>query len=405
MATYRIGGQLIDDGDPGFAATMAAAYQNKLRPVCVCREPGAEMYVARVNGRHIIKRMPNSGGQHAPACDSFEPPAELSGLGEVMGTAIQENPEVGQTALKLDFSLTKIAGRAAPTPNGQEADSVRTDGNKLTLRGLLHYLWEEAGFNRWSPGMAGRRSWYVIRRYLLAAADGKVAKGDALGDSLYIPEPFSLEHKTEIEQRRMAHLGKACAMEKGGRRLMVVVGEVKEIAPSRYGYKIVFKHLPDFHFMVNEDLHKRLRKRFDMELSLWDAMESTHLMAIGTFGVGASGVASLEEVALMIVTENWIPFDSMFEKTVIDAMTHAGRRFFKGMRYNLPASRPLACVVASDTEPLPVAMYVLPPGSNDDYIEALTALMEESKLGRWLWRAGDGEMPALPDLHAAENNL
>ncbi len=360
------------------------------------------MYVARLNGRHIIKRMPNSGGQHAPACDSFEPPAELSGLGEVMGTAIQENPEVGQTALKLDFSLTKIAGRAAPTPNGQEADSVRTDGNKLTLRGLLHYLWEEAGFNRWSPGMAGRRSWYVIRRYLLTAADGKVAKGDALGDSLYIPEPFSLEHKAEIEQRRMAHLGKARAMDKGGRRLMMVIGEVKEIAPSRYGYKIVFKHLPDFHFMVNEDLHKRLRKRFDMELALWDAMETTHLMAIGTFGVGASGVASLEEVALMLVTENWIPFDSTYEKAVIDAMTQSGRRFFKGMRYNLPPSRPLACVVASDTEPLPVAMYVLPPGSNDDYINALTALMEESKLGRWLWRAGEGEMPALPELRAAD---
>jgi hypothetical protein len=177
-----------------------------------------------------------------------------------------------------------------------------------------------------------------------------------------------------------------------------VIGEVKEVAQSRYGHKIVFKHLPDCHFMMNDDLHKRLLKRFEVELGLWDALEDTHLMAIGTFSVGNTGIASLEEVALMSVTENWIPFESTFDQMVIDAMSRANRRFMKGMRYNLPSSRPLACLVASDTAPEPTAMYVLPPGATEEYAAALTELMDESKLAHWLWRAGEADMPALPAL-------
>ncbi|MYM53395.1 DUF1173 family protein, partial [Pseudomonas aeruginosa] len=154
-----------------------------------------------------------------------------------------------------------------------------------------------------------------------------------------------------MSQRRVAPMGEADTAVKGSRRLMIVIGEVKEVAQSRYGHKIVFKHLPDCHFMMNDDLHKRLLKRFEVELGLWDALEDTHLMAIGTFSVGNTGIASLEEVALMSVTENWIPFESTFDQMVIDAMSRANRRFMKGMRYNLPSNRPLACLVASDTLP------------------------------------------------------
>src|SRR3546814_10419832 len=78
-------------------------------------------------------------------------------------------------------------GRAAPTPGTGESDSVRTDGAKLTLRGTLHYLWEQAGFNRWAPAMSGKRSWGVIRKYILQAAADKTAdrKSTRLNSSHY----------------------------------------------------------------------------------------------------------------------------------------------------------------------------------------------------------------------------
>ena len=395
---YRVETVEIKDGDASWEHVLAHAQKNKIRPLCLCGPQGIEMYIAKVSGRHVIKRMPNTGRQHSPACESYEPPPELSGLGQVMGTAIQEDPEEGGlTAIKLDFSLSKVAGRAKPVAGGSETDSVKTDGNKLSLRGVLHYLWEEAGFNRWSPAMSGKRSWYVIRKHLIQASENKVTKGSALGDLLYIPESFSPDKAQEITQRRVARMSAAAASHKGTRRLMIVVGEVKELSPSRYGYKVVFKHLPDCHFMMNEDLHKRLLRRFEVEIGLWDAVENSHLMAIGTFGVSAAGIPSLEEVALMVVTENWIPFESTFDKLVIDAMTLASRRFMRGLRYNLASSKPLAVLVASDTVPA-TAMYIVPPGATEEYQESLDTLMQESQLGQWLWSAGEKDMPELPPL-------
>jgi hypothetical protein len=83
---------------------------------------------------------------------------------------------------------------------------------------------------------------------------------------------------------------------------------------------------------------------------------------------------------------------------VLDALTQQNRRFMKGMRYNLPSTRPLACAVASDTEPEPTAMYVLPPGASEDYAAAVDELIAESKLPSWKWTAGEAPMPPLPAL-------
>jgi hypothetical protein len=165
---------------------------------------------------------------------------------------------------------------------------------------------------------------------------------------------------------------------------------------ARYGFKIVLKHVPDAPFMLNEDLHKRLMTRFELEIGLWDAVAGAHLIAIGSFGVSDSGVASFEEIALMPVTENWVPFENNFDKLLIDAMTQTNRRFVKGLRYNLPHDRPLACMVASDTGKAPTAMYVCPPGANDDYQKALETLLASSPMQSWVWRASVSEMPPLP---------
>lgn len=396
MARYQLDAVVTDSADADFSAALARVHGTAVRPLCMCRNPGVEMYVAKINGGFFIKRMPSTGGNHAASCESYEPPPELSGLGQVAGSAIQEDPDSGTTALKFDFSLSKAAGRAAPTPSGKEPDSVKTDGNKLSLRGTLHYLWEEAGFNRWAPKMAGRRSWSVIRKYLLQSASDKTAKGTSLAELMYMPEPFAAEHKDAIAQRRLAQLGKCAAAEKGARRLMLVIGDVKEFAVARYGHKVVLKHAPDFHLMLADDIYKRIFKRFAVELELWNLLDVSHLVLIGTMSIGPTGVASLEEAALMCVSENWIPFESTADKMVLDALTAQGLRFMKGMRYNLSSTRPLACAVATDTVPHPTAMYVLPVSASEDYIATMDALIAESSLASWVWRVGDEPMPALP---------
>lgn len=373
-AQFQLGKLVFSEG-PQLDAALGEAHQAKVRPLCLCSARGAAMYIAKVDGRHLIKRMPGTGPDHAPHCDSYEPAAELSGLGEVVGSAIQEMPNEGRTALRFDFALTKLPGRAAPAPSASDRpSSVKTDGKKLSLRGTLHYLWGEAGFNRWAPRMSGKRSWFVIRKHLLIAAQDKVSKGAGLADLLYIPEVFRSEEKDEIALRRVAHLRRAAAVDHGARQLMIVVGDVKELAQSRYAHKLVFKHLPDYPFMLNEDLHSRLQRHFASELALWDAVESSHLIAIATFSIGATGLASIEEVAVMLTTDNWIPFETMHEKKLIDCMTEAGRSFYKGLRYNMASDRPLCALCATDTSPRETAMFIDEGVATEDQKAALAGV-------------------------------
>ena len=76
-------------------------------------EPAAPMYVARVAGQFITKRMPGTGVQHDPGCESYEAPPELSGFGDVVGRAIQEDADAGVTVLRLGFSLSRTGRRPA----------------------------------------------------------------------------------------------------------------------------------------------------------------------------------------------------------------------------------------------------------------------------------------------------
>lgn len=67
-------------------------------------------------------------------------------------------------------------------------------------------------------------------------------------------------------------------------------------------------------------------------------------MAIATFGFDDAGVASMEEMALVVTNEQWIPVEHVYDLELVAALTYAGRRVSKGLRYNLAGSWPLAPV-------------------------------------------------------------
>src|SRR3954469_15416257 len=184
---------------------------------------------------------------------------------------------------------------------------------------------------------------------------------------------------------------------------MLLIGEVKEFAAARNGHKLVVKHLPEHSFLLSEDPHRRMTARFEREITLWDAVRGAHLIVIATFGVAPAGVTAVEELALMVATETWIPIDHIYDANLVNALTEHRRRFIKALRYNLPASRPLAAAILSDTLPSPVALYVVPPAEPED-LRALESLVAESPLPAWVWTAGQDPMPAFPRAGGGENH-
>ena len=401
--TYAIGGRRFQIDTPGFAEAIANAHASHQRPRCLCLETedrqGIEMYVARLagpTGGYIVKRMPDTGRQHAPDCPSYEPPAELSGLGQVLGSAITEDPITGETTLKLDFSMSRIPGRSTIPVAGNASDSVATDGTKLSLRGLLHYLWDQAELTRWHPGFAGKRTWATVRKHLLMASENKLTRGGALRARLYIPEAFSVEQRDAINARRVAHWAQ-CAQASStpgkAQPLMLLIAEVKEIVPARYGFKAVIKHVPDQAFAVDEKLYRRLGRRFEPELSLWGAAGDIHMMMIATFTVSAAGVPTIEEMSLMPVTPQWLPIEDGFEKQLVETLVRDDRSFVKGLRYNLASGAALASATLTDCESTAPLLFVV-----NKVHDGCRSHREPNDLSVpvWLWHAYSEAMPPFP---------
>lgn len=402
QAAYEIGGRRWHKDQPGFAEAIAHAYEQQLRPRCLCRSDaesrGIEMYVARLLEGYIVKRMPNTGSQHATHCPSYEPPAELSGLGPLLGTAIIENPSTGQTTLRLDFPMSKMPGLSTlPAQSTASSSSARSQGNKLSLRALLHYLWDQAELTHWNPGFSGRRSWGTVRRHLLQAAENKLVQGHALLGSLYVPEVFSVEHRGAIQTRRQERWARNARKQSQSQPLLLMVAEVKEISPSRYGHKAVIKHLPDQVFALDDVLYRRLCRSFESELTLWGTEPDLHLIMIATFRVIEAGTPDILELSLMLTTAQWLPVDDGWDQQLIGALVRQGRSFVKILRYNTPGTQALVCATLLDCGDSLCPLCI----DRDHYSDALlladfTVPTPNPDIPSWRWSPTLGDLPALP---------
>ena len=371
---------------------LETAHGERGRPLCLCMAGGVQMYVARLGPVFILKRMPGTGSLHAPDCTSYEPPAELSGLGQVIGTAITEDPERGTTSLKLGFAMSKRGAKSNASRRDNADDSVVNDGSTLTLRGLLHYLWDQAELTRWQPAFAGRRTWATVRRLLLIAAEGKIARGRALLDRLYVPEVFNVRRREEIAARQTAWWTRDLQAGKRDRQLMVMVGEVKEIARARFGSSALVKHVPDQAFTLSDEIYGDTGRRFERELSLWGASGNLHMIMIATFGVNGVGVPTIEELSLMPVNAQWIPVEDVYDLQLVDRLLRAERRFVKCLRYDVAANLVLPTALLLDTPDSPGLLCVVRPGIDPPQIDTA----DTSAPRAWMWHIAQSEMPAFP---------
>ena len=360
-------------------------------------DPAIPMYIADIGDQLVIKRMPLTGGKHDATCPSYEPPYGLSGLGPLMGGAIKLDPTAGTAALKLDFSLSKRGAVAKSDGTTTAADSVRNESKKLSLRGLLHFLWHESGLTEWTAHWSGKRHWWQVNHHLNEAARLMEIRGEALVKRMFIPEPFRADDKTAIEQRRAQKLGPLFQTASGPKKLMVLVGEIKEFADARNGRQIVIKHMPGFRLYLEDAAWRSLQRRFETELMLWQSGETSHLIAIMTIGGTSAGIATVNEIAVMTVTEHWLPIENAYEQRLVDRVARLRTKSRKGLRFNLARGQPLANVILPEAKPLPLAMYLVPPDATEDFEVMLGEMIEaRPDLASWVWRVSDGEMPPFP---------
>ncbi|MBY3101294.1 DUF1173 domain-containing protein [Rhizobium laguerreae] len=397
MRRFLLNGVVCQEDDDAFDDLLSRAYRAKVRPHCLCCDPPVPMYIAHIGDQLIVKRMPLSGGIHGPGCPSYEPPYELSGLGPLMGSAIKLDTSAGTASLRLNFSLSKLGTTSKSGETSEAPDSVRADGKKLSLRALLHLLWHESGLTEWTARWTGKRHWWQVYHHLSEAAELMEVRGERLTDRLFIPEPFRTDDKATIEQRRAQRLADLFQASNGSKKLMVLIGEIKDFSDARNGRQVVIKHMPGFRLFLDDPAWRLLRRRFETELMLWQASDTPHLMAIMTIGGSPAGITTIHEIALMVVTEQWLPIENAFEQRLVERIARSPAKSVKGLRFNLARSQPLANATLLEASPLPCALYIVPPDAGEEFEAALNVMIDaRPDLASWIWRVSDGEMPSLP---------
>lgn len=384
MQRYQLGGRIIAATDAEFPELLAQAYALREKPLCLCQDGAAlALHISRRGGTPAVSRWPGTGAHHAPDCDHYAAPDLLTGLGQVRGSAVLEDEATGAAALRLAFPLTRAPARSAPTALTNDKPAVKSNGQRLSMRGLLHFLWDRAELTYWHPGMAGRRNWFIVRRALREAARTCRVRGDSLSGALFIPEIFKVDRKDEILSRRQATLAPVYASRDA---MMIVIGEIKSITEARYGERIILKHLPDWPITMDKDMARRFHQRVAAEQGLWNAGGADgHLVMAASFAIAPSGVPELIELSLMPVTAQWLPFESLAEQALLAKAVDEGRRFVKGLRFNLGSQVPIASLTLTDTGALATAVYLERFQSDMDYDRALETLRQVPGIAHATW--------------------
>jgi hypothetical protein len=391
---FSIRGRVVHGDAPEFQAHLAEVYETPERPRCLCIPGGVEMYVAR-HSKFVAKRMPGTGCDHHPSCPSFEPEPQQSGLGELVGEAVLELVP-GQIQLRVDFPWTRTVGRSVPRGEASEAAEVEAPRRRMSLRALMHFLFERAGFNRWSPAMEGKRNQGVLHKYLLAASEGILVKGVPLGERLYVPEAFNESTKADAARRRRDKLAILRPRE-GHSPLAVVIGEFKVSESTALGRRVWIKHMPDAPLLAANKTWERVERVFAPLLEARDA-DSGHkvrLVMAALIRARREHTYEIDAASLMLTNENWIPIEGIHELPLLQALAVQQRRFMKPLRYDAKSAAGFPNALLLDVGPVPLPLHVI-----SDFMTAKDRSEKEKAVrsgeaASWLWRNTEA-MPPLP---------
>ena len=393
---YFIKGRTYSAADPGLQDALAQVYGSPERPRCLCVSGGIEMYIAR-HAEYVVKRMPDTGHLHHPTCPSFEPEPGMSGLGELVGEAIIEHSP-DQVEVRTDFAMSRLPGKAVPRGEAViDPAEVHAPRKRMSLRALLHFLYERAGFNRWYPAMEGRRNQGVLHKYLSEAARGVTVKGASLDERLYVPEPFRVELKDEIGERRRKKLALLLSPEDAVHyKMAIIVGEYNGSEQTVFGRRIVVKHMPDVPLYIENKAWERVERSYAPTLQARDAdvPRKPRVMMAALVYAKREHVYQVDMVSMMLTTDQWIPLDGLHELPLIEELQREQRVFMKPLRYDAKSAAAFPNVLLLDSGKVPLPLHAVSP-----FADAKERSIKQKSLAgspsAWVWRI-DQNMPPLP---------
>lgn len=330
---YSVKFQLDSEFAKSWKSVLRAAH-GTTHAVCVCPGRGERKLAIKrrdTTDDYHLARFPGKGADHANECRFYAPAPESSGM-QAYDRGVVDEGDDGVLRIRLAHGLSVLPPKedADPAPLvAPAAPGVRKPA--MTLLGLLHLLWQEARLNVWYPAMAGKRTGFVVSS-LLAKAAARISAGRVRVDEvLLLPadkdSPAAKANQARVENALSRNL-----------RMMVVAPLARYDAEKHAGLldRLPLSKpfgIPPAYLQNGQWAH--CHRSFRQEISAW--IHGGQVMAIAHIEV-KQGIkwpqASVLDLALMPVSEQWIPFDSSYEALIEAKLRDEGRAFEKPMRFD-----------------------------------------------------------------------
>lgn len=400
--TYTDGYQTLADHALKWKGVLEKAH-SKAVINCLCDGNGdkrlAVRHMSESDSFHL-SRFPHTGSQHALNCLYYCADRSKSGLGAYSKGVVEELSD-GGLKVKLGLSLRKQDAAQPKEPKAASSTGPRVSKPSMSLLGLLNLLWSEAGLHSWSPAMTGKRNLGLVHHYLVDQA-GKIQVGrQRLIDSLVIATSSSTGKQPDANAQRVKS-----AIERN--RRLVVIAPLAAHSQEREG-GIGYLAISGFHgvprLIMSADLWSNAKRQFPRAISAW--RQGLKIIAIVQADKPMSAAsASTLSIALMPVSEEWIPVESSYEALIEKKLRTEGRRFNKPLRFDAAEQLvfPDFWLVDVNTAEYPLEVF----GRADSaYVarkqEKITHYEQEyGPDGWWSWNAAaDPHALAIPDFPAS----
>jgi len=308
-----------------FREWFEEARTNPGHAICQCVTPGRRLQVRPRNGLFHLAIWPRDRANHQSACDFSKTPDHLTGASGYTEKALKERDD-GSVDIKADFSLkVRTADRNTPAEHKEH-----TSGGKrasMAMLGLLHNLWERARLNQWQPHWG--RNWSRCT-WELGNLEGKINRVP-MHEALYIVPAFESEQKDKIGAGFEAFSSRL--VDEGAYRMRgLVLGEVKGLSQTEYGYRLNIRHHAQAYY-ASKGLVQKVSTAARHAMAMM-GNPNARIIALLVVERSKRGFLNIVDMAVMLTTRNYIPVDSSHELTMADALTAAGRAFIKPLLYD-----------------------------------------------------------------------
>lgn len=344
------GGKNIDPQEArhfpeGIQRELHSAKKEHGHALCLCQghSAGIKLVIRERGGRLFLASWPDAASAHALACPFYVDGRSLAQK-KYTDSSVEEHNQRLTLGLHHGFSNENrfsSKGEHANKPANNVGDMSSERGRKLHLWGLLHFLWERSGMNRWSKGWS--RDWGYVRYSILRVASGFDIGSVSLSRQIYVPRVWRESEKQSIREAWKDFSEDLRINHRRARTVKnaIVIGQVKRMAKSEYGYALNLRNHAEPIYIAekladNLKIYSRSGWVCASRLTVGDDdFSEDGVIAAMRVEATPNGTLVMVEGCMMRVNTKFIPVSSSFERRVADALIENERSFLRPLHYDL----------------------------------------------------------------------